>query len=196
MKKLIVLPVILLITWRTATAQNTIRPTELGVSFILDDYKTARLIRTTSLASVRGKNQWTSLGQQSPGAALHYFKGITTHFDFEGTLAGSYVSYPVGSSGNSNDGFLMEAEATGNLKLLPEQYCVNPYAIGGVGISDYKNYWGAYVPLGLGLKVNLFHEADVFITMQYHVPVGNNGDYHFVTSLGIAGLLGGGKSGQ
>lgn len=192
MKKVIVFPFVMMMTWGVAFAQKSgsIRPTELGVSFVLNDYKTANLIRTTSYASVSNKKQWTPLGEQSPGAALHYFKGITTHLDFEGTLAGAFVNYPVGTSGTTADGFLLEAEATGNLKLLTEDFVVNPYLIAGVGAGTYRGYAGAYIPIGTGIKVNLFHEADAFITFQYHVPVGDNMGYHFVTSIGIAGLLG------
>jgi OmpA-OmpF porin, OOP family len=178
----------------TAFAQDNakLRPASLGISYILNDYKTAALIRSTSFGAVRANKQWTPMKDQSPGIALHYFKGILSHLDFAGTLAASYVRYSAGSQPTpSSDGFLLEADASGNFKLFSEDYFLTPYVNAGVGVSVYKQYWGAFIPLGLGLKVNLFHESDIFLNFQYRVPVTKEtAGYHFMTGLGITGLLG------
>ncbi len=191
MKKVLASLFTILLLWEGASAQTPLRPTELGVSFFLNDYATARLIRTTSLSYVKGNHKWTSLGQQSPGLAVHYFKGLQSHLDLAATLAASYVTYTVNGQSNSSDGLLLEGDVSGNFRLFAEDYVATPYVIAGAGISKYRAYWGAFVPLGLGVKANLFGEADVFITFQYRVPVTKETtDYHFFTSIGIAGLLG------
>jgi len=47
------------------------------------------------------------------------------------------------------------------------------------------------MPLGLGLKINFFDEAHLFLTSQYRVPVTTEtASYHFQHSIGIAGILG------
>lgn len=196
MKKVIAFLFIVLL-YTSANAQSgNVRPTALGLSFILNDYKTASLIRSTSFGTVRNNHQWTPLSQQSPGLALTYFKGIKPRLDLAATLAASYVKYSAGSKPNpSADALLLEADASGNFKLFTEDYVVTPYLNVGTGISKYGKYWGAFMPLGLGLKVSLFDESDVFFTFQYRVPVTKEtAGYHFMTGVGVTGLLGGGSN--
>jgi OmpA-OmpF porin, OOP family len=194
MKKVLTSLVLFILVCGTASAQENarLRPASLGISYILNDYKTAALIRSTSFGAVRANDQWTPMKDQSPGLALHYFKGIKSHLDFAATLAASYVRYAAGSEQNpSSDGLLVEADASGNFKLFSEDYFITPYINAGVGASVYKQYWGAFIPLGLGLKVNLFHESDIFLTFQYRIPVTKEtAGYHFMTGIGITGLLG------
>lgn len=196
MKKVLTsLLIILLISGGVAAQKSTkVRATSIGLSFILNDYTTAERIRSTSFAAVRRDDRWAPLSEQSPGIALHYIKGVKPNIDFVGSLGASYVRYPVNNSTQSSDGFLLEGDASGNFKLFTEDYVVTPYVIAGVGASLYKSLWGAFVPLGAGLKVNLFDEASVFLTLQYRVPVTKETSaHHFLTSIGVSGLLGGGK---
>ena len=86
---------------------------------------------------------------------------------------------------------MLEGDASLNIKMLGEDYWVSPYAIVGIGASKYRNYYGAFVPLGLGLKVNFFDEANLFFNTQYRVPVTNEtSNYHLMYSFGIAGVIG------
>ena len=50
--------------------------------------------------------------------------------------------------------------------MFDESYWVTPYVSAGVGASKYKGYYGAFIPLGVGFKVNLFDEAAVFIQLN------------------------------
>jgi hypothetical protein len=59
-----------------------------------------------------------------------------------------------------------------------------------VGASKFKNYYAAFLPLGLGFKLNLFDEAAVFIGTQYRIPVSEAASYHFMYSFGISGVIG------
>jgi len=176
-----------------ANAQDErIRPRALAVSFIMNDVNTAQRIHTTSLSRVIRDKQLGKFNEMSPGLALTYFKGLKSHIDFAGTLAASYVNLPLRNKpASSNDGFLLEADASANFKLLPENYVLTPYISAGVGASKYRNYYGAFVPLGAGLKVNLFDEASVFVAGQYRIPVSyETNNYHFMYSFGIAGVIG------
>jgi len=176
-----------------ASAQeNLIRPKALGVSFILNDFATAQRIRSGSLTQVLRDDKFAKFKEMSPGVALTYFEGLHQFIDFAGSLAVSFPSISLpGKTTSSGDAMLLEADASVNLKLLPENYWFTPYAIAGVGGSKYKNYYGAFVPLGIGLKVNLFDEAAFFVSSQYRVPVTTEtANYHFVNSIGIAGVIG------
>ena len=169
-----------------------LRPKALAISFIMNDYTTAQRLRTNSAAQVFADKQWAKFSEMSPGLALTYFKGLLSHLDFAGTLAASYVNYSLpNKAAFSNDGFLLEGDASVQLKLLSEQYFLTPYLSAGVGASKYRSYYGAFIPVGAGFKVNIFDEASIFLSSEYRVPVTTQTvGYHFMYSFGIAGVLG------
>ncbi len=172
---------------------DEIRPAAIGVSFILNDFTTADRIRTGSLSKVLSDKQWAKLKEMSPGIAISYFKGLRKHIDFAGTLAGSFVDYPLPNRpATSGDKFLLEADASINLKMVSEKYWVQPYLIVGVGAQMYGGtYFGAFIPTGAGIKLNLFDDAHFFITSQYRIPVTKETvNYHFFNQFGIAGRIG------
>ncbi len=176
-----------------------IRPAAIGISFILNDFTTADRIRNSSLSSVLAKDQWSKLSEMAPGIAITYFKGLRKHVDFAGTLAGSFVNYPLQNrQPTSGDKFLLEADASLNLKMVSEKYWVQPYLIGGLGAQMYGgSHFGAFIPVGAGIKVNLFDDAHFFVASQYRIPVTKETvNYHFLNQIGIAGRIGAKKQPQ
>ena len=191
--KRILAVVLLLVSFNTMiNAQNDdIRPPAIGISFTLHDFTTAQRIRSTSLSNVFRNDQWSKFSEMAPGLAVTYFQGLTRNIDFAGTIAGSFVDYPLADKPSGGDNFLLEADASLNLKMFPEKYWFTPYLNVGVGASKYKGYWGAFVPLGGGIKINFFDEASLFINSQYRVPVTNEtSSHHFFNSIGISGVIG------
>lgn len=180
-------------TGMVGAQENDIRPAALGVSFTLHDFETARLIRTTSLNSVLRDKKWADPKDMSPGIAITYFKGIHKYADVAATLGGTFLTYPVPNRPNAGGGqrFLMDFEAAFNLKMVSENHFVIPYLIAGAGGQMYRKSFGAYVPLGGGLRVNLFDQAHLFVTAQYRVPVSTETiNYHFYNQFGFAGTIG------
>jgi len=173
-------------------AQDEIRPPAIGISFTLHDFATAQRIRSSSLAMVFRDDQWAKFGEMSPGIAVTYFKGLSKHIDFAGTLSGAFLEYPLPDKPlGGGDNLLLEADASANLKMFSEKYWFSPYLSVGVGASKYRGYWGAFLPVGGGLKLNLFDEAALFINTQYRVPITNETtNYHFMNSIGISGVIG------
>ena len=171
---------------------NEIRPRAIGISFTLHDFATAQRIRSSSLSAVLRDDRIAKFKEMSPGIAVTYFQGLKKHIDFAGTLSGSFVDYPLPDKPTSGgDNFLLEGDASINLKMFSEKYWFTPYLNVGVGASKYKSYWGAFLPLGGGIKVNFFDEASLFINTQYRVPVTNETtNYHFMNSIGISGVIG------
>src|SRR5690242_18447175 len=109
------------------------RPRALAVSFVMVDVTTAQRVHSTSLSRVFQGKQWAKFNEMSPGLAVSYFKGLRSHIDFAGTLVASYVNLPLRNKpASSNDGFLLEADASANFKLLPENYALTPYISAGV----------------------------------------------------------------
>src|SRR5688572_7833716 len=175
----------------THAQDDQIRPKAIGISFFVNDFVTPNRIRTTSFSSVVSQKRFARFSDMSPGLALNYFKGITKHVDIAAVLGGSFLNYPMPNKTFTNDKFLLEASATVNLKMTTEKYWVNPYIILGVGAHKYSKYYGAFLPLGLGIKLNFFDEAALFITSQYRVPVTTEtANYHLQHSIGVAGVFG------
>ncbi len=175
-----------------AQKYDNIRPAALGISFVMNDFKTPQYIRNNSLTATFRDKQFAKISEMSPGIALSYFKGLTNHIDFAGTLIASYATISLPDKpNNTGDNFLLEADASANFKMTTEKYWAQPYLIAGIGAAKYNSYYSAFMPFGVGLKINLFDEASVFITSQYRVPVTQEtNNYHFVHSIGIAGNIG------
>ncbi len=170
---------------------DEIRPAALGVSFFMNDFLTPSRIRSTSLSSVISNKQFAKFNEMTPGLAVTYFKGIRKHIDFAATLGGSFVRYPMPNKTFTNDNFLLETNASMHLKMVSEKYWVQPYLSLGIGAHKYRSYYGAFLPLGLGLKVNFFDDAHLFINSNYRVPVTTEtANYHLQHSIGLAGRIG------
>ena len=159
----------------------------LGISFTLTDFKTAADLRASGLGSVVRSKQFHKTGRMTAGLAVSYLEGISDHLDFAGTISCTFVDYPIPNTaltGNNNP--LIEAVATANLKLLTDKYWFNPFLTAGVGASKYKGYYGAIIPVGVGVQIKVFDDAFILVNSQYRIPVTENTNYHFYHSIGIA----------
>jgi OmpA-OmpF porin, OOP family len=192
MKKILfVLLALYLFVPASYSQSDEIRPKALGVSFFLNDFVSPQRIRTTSLSKVLADKKMAKFSEMSPGLAITYFKGIGKHVDVATSLGGSFINYPMTTRTFTNNSLLLEANASLNLKMTTEKYWVQPYISLGIGGHKYKSYYGAFMPLGLGMKVNLFDEAHLFVTSTYRVPLTTEtANYHFQHGIGIAGRLG------
>ncbi len=193
MKKIsgLVLALTLLHTIAFSQDEDYIQNPTLGVHFIFNDFKSAQAIRSTSLGTALRNKQFGKIKDMSPGLAINYIHGLSPHFYFTGMFTGSFLDYPYQDGTNSGkDHLLMEVDASIRGKMFSNKYVVSPYFQVGIGGSKYKGYWGAFIPLGLGLQVNLFDEAFMLINTQYRVPVTQTANYHFMHSIGLAGVIG------
>jgi len=168
------------------------RPATIGVQFFLNDFKTAKDIRATSLSTVLDKKQFGKIKEMSPGLAVFYTKGINNHLDYQVTAAGSFVTYNLQNRPETNQGsdkFLLEVDASVIGKMVTDKYWLIPTVNLGLGISKYGPYYGTFIPAGVGLQVNVFDEAFVMFNSQYRIPVTETANYHFYHSIGIAGTI-------
>ncbi len=192
MKKLILSFIsIFLVVSVFAQKEDYRKRSTIGVSFFLNDFQTAADIKRNGLGSViRAKNLFKTK-RMNPGMAISYLKGISNHLDFAGSLDGSFVSYPLTNQAvSSNKNFLLEATAGLNVKLLSDKYWVVPFADLGVGVSKYFNRYAAFLPLGVGVQINIFDEAFIIINSQYRIAVTDQAASHLYHSIGIAGNIG------
>ncbi len=168
--------------------EDEIRSHEIGVSFNLFDFKTAELIRTTSLNAVIRDKQFGD--EKSPGIGLHYFKGLKKRIDFAASLNLAYLNQNIPDNPDPTDRYMFQLEAAAQFKLVSDNYWFQPYLIGGFGAQKYYIYYGAYMPLGVGLNINFFNEGRLFINSTYRVPITTGtANYHFMHAFGIAGRI-------
>lgn len=158
-----------------------------GVSFFLNDFKTASELRSNGVVDVFKNGNFFKTSRMNPGLALNYMKGLTNHMDFSATLGGAFFDYPKddGMSYVGTDKFYLEATGSVNFKLLTDNYWVTPFIDLGVGVSKYGSSYGAFIPTGLGFQVNLADEAFLLINSQYRIAVTENASYHLYHSIGI-----------
>lgn len=173
--------------------KNKIRqqPT-FGVHFVLNDFKTAANIRSGSLSTTLREGKFGSIKDMSPGIALNFIQGLSSRFDVTSTLAGSFLDYPRYDTVYSGEKkLLVEADVSVRAKLFDNSFWISPYLQLGAGLSKYKGYWGALVPAGAGLQVNITGELYLLINAQYRFPVTENTtSRHFYYSIGVAGIFG------
>jgi OmpA-OmpF porin, OOP family len=162
---------------------------QIGFSFIANDYATADKIRSSSLSAVLRQKQFGKLKEMGHGFAVHYIKTVLPNIDLATSLGGSFVEFSLPGRNNSSNRFLAELDISGNFKMF-EEAIFNPYLIAGIGASKYTNVYGAFMPFGGGVNINLFNEAKLFTQFQYRVPVTTDANkHHFQISFGIAGSL-------
>ncbi len=170
---------------------DEIRPRAIGISFFANDFVTPARIRSSSLVKVLSDKKLAKLSEMNPGLAITYFKGIRKHIDYSVSLGGSFLRYPMPGKSFGSDKLLLEANASVNLKATTEKNWVQPYLTLGVGGHKYGGYYGCFLPLGLGLKVNFLDDAHLFITSTYRVPITvETANYHLQHSIGVAARLG------
>ncbi len=192
MKKLLFAFIALaLATVSLAQAPSYKKAPSLGISFFLQDMKTAAAIERSSLSDVLSNGQWTKFKDMDPGLGLQYFEGLTEHVDFMGTLGGSFVTYPFyaksGATRSNSSKFLLETDANINIKLLTDKYFFVPYLRLGVGASMYDGkYFAAYAPAGLGFQFKIGSGTFVNTQFTYKAAVSSLAVNYMSYSLGIA----------
>jgi len=194
MKKLLASVIAMCFLSITVYSQNkgTIRQSAIGISFSLTDFITPDRIRSGSLSKVLNEKKLAKFKEMSPGIGISYYKGLLPRIDFAATLNGTFVDYPFRNRAPfSNNNFLLEGDVSANFKLVTEDYWLIPYATVGIGAHMYKVYYGAFLPVGVGLRLNLFDEAGININSQYRIPVNyETSNYHFYHSFGVYGIIG------
>lgn len=167
------------------------KPSTLVFHVFYNDFKTAQLMRTTSLKNMLNNGQWHKISDMQMGFGFNYLKGISKNIDAVATFDGSSTDYLFeNGSTNGSSKFLLDANAALNIKLLTDNHTLVPYFSGGAGLSSYKGKTGFYIPLGGGIQFNLFDEAFVLTNIQYRRALSTTVNDHFYYSIGIGTSIG------
>ena len=161
----------------------------LMLNVMFNDFKTPQLISSTSLTSVINKKQFTSLKEMGIGLNITYLESLSTNVDFASSLGASISDYPFKNRPSaSSESLLLEGDVNVNIRLLPDNYIVNPYLTAGVGASYYDVHYGAYVPVGAGFQFRLGGEEIVRLQAQYRFGITEMTSNHFNFTLGFGSL--------
>ena len=186
MKKL-TLSIITLVVCTVTYSQNEYKKLpSLGIHLFFNDFQTAAEMRSSGLGNVVRDKQWSKSRRMTPGLAISYMQGLSNKLDFAATISGSIGEYPVPNKlSTTQQKVILEAVATGNLKLLSDKYYINPFITMGVGASKYKGYYAAFMPIGVGMQIKITNDIFLTANSQYRVAITENSAYHFYHSFGV-----------
>ncbi len=157
------------------------------IQFFLNDFSTASNIKSSSIGAAINNKDWSQIKDMNAGIAFQYLKGFNVHIDFYTTAELSFLSYPFKNKIINSQLALIEANGGIHLKLLPDNYVIVPYLSAGAGLSFYKIYFGAYVPVGAGFQFNIAKEKTfIFTNIQYRFSVTDNTSDHLNYSIGVS----------
>ncbi len=191
MKKTLFIFVIAFISFSTFAQESYKKKPSLSINFMMNDFRTAERLKANTLDAVISNKKWAKFNEMAPGLSIQYMQGLTEHFDFVSSLGGSFADFNFKNQAGTNttSTFLLELDANLIAKLLSDKYILSPFLSIGVGASNYKSSYGAYIPFGAGLQVKLSDESFIFTSGQYRVGITDKTANHFNYSIGFAAPL-------
>ncbi len=163
MKQKITLLLSLLILINGVFAQNNNKRSLFGIHI-------NSLDATSAAAWKNHENTFVGLAKLDRGISLSYWKLICSKVDFsvKGTiLLHDYDVIDRGATNALNKKAGIELEPSLNIKSLKDEAVFNPFISLGLGIGNYSNELGAYVPIGVGVQSNLGNITYLFLQTQY-----------------------------
>ncbi len=110
------------------------------------------------------------VGKVEPGFSLMYWHGLSKHIDYSIRYNGLFTDYS--KNVNIQNKYTNEFEGSLHARLLENNHLFNPFATAGIGVGSYgKGVWAPYVPLGVGLQVNLNNEGYLFLQGNYRATL-------------------------
>lgn len=123
-----------------------------------------------TLKSSAGTRTFTRVENMDFGFSLSYWKGLTKTIDFSaraGIIFHDYQSEDRNELNNDKKNIGVELEPTLNFRPYGDNALISPFITAGVGAGYYTGKFGAYVPTGLGVQLNLMSNTYVFAQTQY-----------------------------
>jgi OmpA-OmpF porin, OOP family len=160
----------------------------LGIHFNMQDFNAPEQIKHPSTGP-----GYTKLRDLDKGFSISYWKGLTSRLDVALKANASFRNYRAINTGNIDKNEIgIELEPTLNLRAFPDAALFNPFLTVGIGGGLYTDKFGAYVPAGLGVQVNLKSTTYLFLQGQYRWSLtdkaigGDNLFYSFGVAQNIA----------
>lgn len=137
--------------------------TLVGLHFNLTDFDAPAAIKDPSTGNVYNK-----IKDMTKGVSLSFWKGLTSKIDFSAKMDVSFRDYSALTLGTTQKTeFGLALEPTINIHPFPDGAMINPFLTAGIGGGLYTEKFGAYVPAGGGIQVNMNDITYLFIQAQY-----------------------------
>lgn len=134
-----------------------------------------------------------------PLVKFSYWRRFSDHFDGSLSLTLGNVDYPSSADDSAYIlrrqygatkfvELLAELDARFNYNILAkERYIVSPYVFAGISGSHRPGYFGATIPLGLGLNFNITKTHDLFLNLEsaYKVAATSHDANHLQHTIGF-----------
>jgi len=159
-----------------------------NISF--SDYKFPKQIADSTFSKAIKETDWLKPGNKSLGMSVSYWKGLSSHIDFSGSLTGTFSNFPALFIKGDTIGearFTPQLDALLHFRMFREKAVVNPFLTAGVGAGYFHTQFAAYTPLGTGLQFRFNQGVYLFLQMQWRMKLtsGINQDY-LLYSVGFA----------
>ena len=155
----------------------------------LSDYSFLKTVKDSSFSNAIKQKDWLKPGNKSFGIGASYWKGISKHIDFSGTLSGTLSNFSknfVKGDSIGQAGFSSQLDALLHFRLLNNNAAVNPFLTGGVGVGFFYKQLAVYAPLGAGFRFRFSEGAFLVLQAQWRKALtdGITNDY-LMYSLGF-----------
>lgn len=137
----------------------------------------------------------------TPSVKFTYWNALNKHLDLNLGLSLSWIDYPedrpdqdyinrnyYNETDKAKSRFLTELDARIHYNIIPkEDYVVSPYVLAGITASYHDPYFGANIPLGLGVNINLGKSDDFYLNLEsaYKVAASEHDQNHLQHSIGL-----------
>jgi OOP family OmpA-OmpF porin len=160
----------------------------IGLHFNLADFNAPTGIKDPITGKV-----YQTVAQMDKGLSVSYWRGITNKVDFCAKVNAMFKDYRAIYYNDPTDGTEVgvELEPTINIRPIPDKALLAPFLTAGVGVGYYTGHFGAYVPVGVGLQLNIQSLTYFFLQAQYKFTLTKKtlGDNLFY-SIGVAENIG------
>lgn len=153
------------------------------------DYFFFKAVKDSSLSHAFNRKGLFKSGSSSFGIGVSYWKGLGSHFDFSGNLAGSFSNFPALFIKGDSVGmasFSPQLDLLLHGKAFKDDRKINPFLTAGIGAGYFGRQLVVYAPVGVGLQFHFSSGTYLFIQAQWKMALtdGIKNDFMFY-SLGI-----------
>ena len=136
-----------------------------GIHFNTLDIKTPVTFKNSA-----GTRTFSKIQEMDFGFSLSYWKGLTNTIDFStraGVIFHDYATEDRRERYLKGEAVGVELEPTLNFRPYGDDALFAPFLTAGVGAGYYTGKYGAYLPTGLGVQLNLKSMTYIFVQTQY-----------------------------